>query len=56
MQVWPKPNWQEIIIRLTRLGSIQELPNLSIGLKNDQPISIRAFQTNADKIFREGEK
>ena len=56
MQAWPKPNWQEIIIQLTRCGSIQELPNLSIGLKNGQPISIRAFQTNAGKICRKGQK
>jgi hypothetical protein len=39
---------------LTRYDRIQELPNLSIGPKNGQPISIRAFQTNADKICRKG--
>jgi hypothetical protein len=39
-----------------RCGSIQELPNLSIGLKNGQPISIHASQTNADKIHRKGQK
>jgi hypothetical protein len=49
MQALPKPNWQEIIIRLTHCGSIQELPNLSIGLENGQLISIRALQTNAGK-------
>jgi hypothetical protein len=52
---FPKPNWQEIIIQSTRCGSIQELLNLSIGSKTGQPISIRAFQKNADKICRKGQ-
>ena len=56
MQALPKPNWQEIIIRLTHCGSIQELPNLSIGLENGQLISIRAFQTNAGKICRKNDR
>jgi len=41
---------------LTHCGSIQELPDLSIGLKNGQPISIHASQTNADKIHRKGQE
>ena len=32
-----------------------ELANLSIGLKNGQPISIRASQTSADKIGRKSQ-